>query len=141
MESWCIHHSWRWNSPLIRVEFASCMQTRRRPKNVMRPTTLTQEAFEQRLVYFITKVLHYAETWYQQIEKVVLRLLTTKRQLRPYFQSHQVVIRTHHPIAKILRKFDLARRMIWWSIELSEFDIQYESRCFVKGQILTDFAV
>jgi len=32
-----------------------------------------------------------------------------------------VIVRTDHPIAKILRKPDLAGQMIAWSVELSEF--------------------
>lgn len=34
------------------------------------------------------------------------------RRLRPYFQGHQVVVRTNHLVAKILQKPDLAERMV-----------------------------
>ncbi|XP_027933467.1 uncharacterized protein LOC114188974 [Vigna unguiculata] len=44
-----------------------------------------------------------------------------------------------HPIAKILRKPNLAGRMIAWSVELSEFGLKYEPRGSVKGQHLADF--
>ncbi|XP_017428868.1 uncharacterized protein LOC108336936 [Vigna angularis] len=50
-----------------------------------------------------------------------------------YF-SHQVVVRTNHPIAKILRKPDLTCRMVFWSVELSEFGLRFEPRGSVKGQ-------
>jgi len=102
--------------------------------------TLVQENPEQRLVYFISRVLQSAKTRYQLIEKIALALLTTARRLLQYFQSHQVIVRTDHPIAKILRKPDLAGRMIAWSIELSEFGLKYEPRGSVKGQHLADFA-
>jgi len=69
-----------------------------------------------------------------------LALLTAARRLRQYFQSHQVIVRTDHPIAKILRKPDLVGRMITWSVELSEFGLKYEPRGSVKGQHLADFA-
>ncbi|XP_042974620.1 uncharacterized protein LOC122306253 [Carya illinoinensis] len=43
------------------------------------------------------------------------------------------------PLAKVLRKPDSTCRLIGWSIELSEFDLEYESRKAVKGQALTNF--
>ncbi|MCI41282.1 hypothetical protein A2U01_0062515 [Trifolium medium] len=33
----------------------------------------------------------------------------------------------------------MASRMLKWSLELSEFDISYESRKVLKAQVLTDF--
>jgi len=104
-------------------------------------TTLVQENPEQRPIYFISRVLQSTETRYQLVEKIALALLTAARRLRQYFQSHQVIVRTDHPIAKILRKPDLAERMISWSVELSEFGLKYEPRGSVKGQHLADFAV
>nr|KYP31477.1 hypothetical protein KK1_048196 [Cajanus cajan] len=67
------------------------------------------------------------------IEKLALALVTAVRRLRPYFQSHQVVVKTDYPIRKILRKPELAGRMIAWSVELSEFGIKYESRGPLKA--------
>ncbi|XP_052724060.1 uncharacterized protein LOC128193908 [Vigna angularis] len=101
---------------------------------------LIQEAPSLKLIYFISRTLQGAEERYSRIEKIALALLTASRRLRPYFQSHQVVIRTDHPIAKILRKPDLAGRMVSWSVELSEFGLRYEPRGSVKGQHLADFA-
>nr|KYP61955.1 Pro-Pol polyprotein [Cajanus cajan] len=79
------------------------------------------------------------EKWYQMIEKLALALVTSARGLRPYFQSHQVIVKTDYPIKQILRKPELAGRMIAWSVELSEFGIQYESRGALKAQCLADF--
>nr|KYP56891.1 Uncharacterized protein Mb2253c family [Cajanus cajan] len=73
------------------------------------------------------------------IEKLALVLVTAARRLRPYFQSYQVVVKTDYPIKQILRKPELAGRMIAWSIELSEFGIQYEGRGPLKAQCLADF--
>nr|KYP31685.1 Pro-Pol polyprotein [Cajanus cajan] len=86
-----------------------------------------------------SRVLQDAERRYQMIEKLALALVTVARRLRPYFQSHQVVVKTDYPIKQILRKPELVGRMIAWSIELSEFSIQYESRGPLKAQCLADF--
>lgn len=100
---------------------------------------LVQETPEFRSIYFVSRSLKEAETRYQHLEKVVLALLNATQRLRPYLQGNQVVVRTDYPISKILRKLDLARRMIGWSVELSEYDLKYEPRGSVKGQHLADF--
>ncbi|XP_020216290.1 uncharacterized protein LOC109800025 [Cajanus cajan] len=73
------------------------------------------------------------------IEKLALALVTAARRLRPYFQSHQVVVKIDYPIKQILRKLELSERMIAWSVELSEFGIRYESRGPLKAQCLAEF--
>lgn len=78
---------------------------------------LIQEAPDFKLIYFVNRTLKGAEEQYSQIEKVALAVLTTTRRLQPYFQSHQVVMRTNQSVAKILKKLDLAGRMISWSVE------------------------
>jgi len=95
---------------------------------------------EEHPMYFVSRTLHAAETRYQMIEKVALALVLTARRMRPYFQNHEIRVRTNYPIYKILSKPDLAGRMIGWSVELSEFDIKYEPRGAIKSQCLTDFA-
>ena len=48
---------------------------------------------------------------------------------------------TDLPIQKVLKKPDVAGRMVKWAVELSEFDIQYEPRGPIKGQVFADFVV
>jgi len=48
---------------------------------------------------------------------------------------------TDLPICKVLQKPDVAGRMVCWAVELSEFDVQYELRGPIKGQVYTDFVV
>ena len=43
------------------------------------------------------------------------------------------------PIQKVLQKPDVAERMVHWVVELSEFDIVYEPRGSIKGQVYADF--
>jgi len=51
------------------------------------------------------------------------------------------MVMTDLPIRKVLQKPDMAGRMARWAIELSEFDIHYEPRGPIKGQIYADFVV
>ncbi|XP_068491975.1 uncharacterized protein [Phaseolus vulgaris] len=48
---------------------------------------------------------------------------------------------TDLPIRKVLQKPDVAGKMVRWAVELSEFDIQYEPRGPIKGQVYADFVV
>ena len=48
---------------------------------------------------------------------------------------------TDLPIRKVLQKPDVVGRMVRWAMELSEFDIQYELRGPIKGQVYVDFVV
>ncbi|XP_025660937.1 uncharacterized protein [Arachis hypogaea] len=54
-------------------------------------------------------------------------------------QSHTIIVRTNQPLRKILTKPELVGRLTKWSIELSEFDIQFQPRAALKVQILADF--
>jgi ribonuclease HI len=79
------------------------------------------------------------ETRYQRIEKVALALVTAARRLRQYLLAHTVIVRTDQPIRQILGRPDVAGRMMKWSLELSEFDIHYESRKALKAKLFVDF--
>ena len=48
---------------------------------------------------------------------------------------------TDLPIRKVLQKPDITEHMVRWSVELSEFDIHYEPRGEIKGQVYVDFVV
>ncbi|XP_057734679.1 uncharacterized protein LOC130950160 [Arachis stenosperma] len=95
----------------------------------------------QQPVYFISRALQGAELRYSKLEKLALALLTSSRRLKQYFQSHRVVVRTDQGIRQVLQKPDLAGRMMTWSIELSQYDIQYEPRQAIKAQAMADFLV
>ncbi|XP_072056260.1 uncharacterized protein [Arachis hypogaea] len=88
---------------------------------------------------FTSKTLQNVELRYPSIEKLALALVFSTRRLRPYFQSHEIHVRTDHPLQQVLQKPELAGRLVKWSVELSEFDIQYEGRTSIKFQFLADF--
>ncbi|XP_016164514.1 uncharacterized protein LOC107607039 [Arachis ipaensis] len=90
-------------------------------------------------IYFTSKTLQNAELRYPSIEKLALALVFSARRLRPYFQSHEIHVRTDQPLRQVLQKPELAGRLVKWSVELSEFDIKYEGRASIKSQFLADF--
>ncbi|GAU29723.1 hypothetical protein TSUD_264590 [Trifolium subterraneum] len=94
---------------------------------------------KEKPVYFVSRIFRGAEIRYQKIEKLSLAVVTTARRLRHYFQSHKIVVKTDHPIKHVLKKPDLAGRMVAWAVELSEYDITFVPRDNIKSQILADF--
>ncbi|RDX74026.1 hypothetical protein CR513_46276, partial [Mucuna pruriens] len=82
-----------------------------------------------------------AEKRYQKIEKAALALVMTSRRLRHYFHNFSIIVRTNLPIQQVLRKPDLAGRVVAWSIQLLEFGISFEWRGHVKAQALADFII
>ncbi|KAL5582899.1 hypothetical protein UlMin_015341 [Ulmus minor] len=66
---------------------------------------------KQSTVYYVSKVLLNAETRYSQLEKMALALFIAARRLRPYFQSHHIMVLTSFPLKYILYKPKLSRRL------------------------------
>jgi len=98
-----------------------------------------EEAGVQRPVYFISKALRGAEERYPRIEKLAFALVISAQKLRPYFQAHAVQVLTEHPLKKVLQKPNLSGRLVNWSVELGQFDIEFHLRTTIKGQVLADF--
>ncbi|KAL6566463.1 hypothetical protein OROGR_002078 [Orobanche gracilis] len=59
--------------------------------------------------------------------------------LRPYFLEHRIFVLTSYPLKQIMHRPDVSVRMIKWAVELSQFDLTFEPRTSMKGQILADF--
>jgi len=52
-----------------------------------------------------------------------------------------MTVKTDYPVGKILLRPELARRMISWLVELSEFGLKFEPRGPIKAQCLADFVL
>uniref|UniRef100_A0A2N9GIS8 Integrase catalytic domain-containing protein n=1 Tax=Fagus sylvatica TaxID=28930 RepID=A0A2N9GIS8_FAGSY len=100
---------------------------------------IREEDGRQLPVYYTSQALRVAEERYPPMEKLAFALITAARKLRPYFQAHTVVVLTNHPLRKAMNKPDAAGRLVLWTIELSEFDIDYRPRTAIKAQALADF--
>ncbi|KAK2997506.1 hypothetical protein RJ639_026438 [Escallonia herrerae] len=95
----------------------------------------------QKPIYYVSKVLQDVETRYPKIDKIALALIISARRLRPYFQSHTIIVLTDQPLRKVLMNPEASGRLVNWSVELGEFDLQYKPRIAVKAQALADFIV
>ncbi|XP_062158742.1 uncharacterized protein LOC133866220 [Alnus glutinosa] len=93
----------------------------------------------QKPIYVTSKALHGAEERYPRIEKLAFALIVLARRLRPYFQAHAIRVLIEYPMKKILQKADLSGRLVNWSVELGQFDIEFHPHTSIKGQVLADF--
>ncbi|KAK3022628.1 hypothetical protein RJ639_046607 [Escallonia herrerae] len=55
--------------------------------------------------------------------------------------SHTIVVLIDQPLRKVLMSPEASGRLVNWSVELGEFDLQYKPRTAVKAQALADFIV
>ncbi|CAL9022416.1 unnamed protein product, partial [Prunus brigantina] len=103
-------------------------------------SVLTREVNgSQRAVYYVSRALTGTENRYPLIEKLALALIVTARRLRPYFQAHPISVLTTQPLRQVLHRPEVSGRLIKWSVELSEFHIEYRPRTAMKGQAVADF--
>ncbi|KAK3017633.1 hypothetical protein RJ639_003659 [Escallonia herrerae] len=55
--------------------------------------------------------------------------------------SHTIIVLTDQALRKVLLSPEALGRLVNWSVELGEFDIQYKPRTSIKAQALADFIV
>ncbi|GJU46521.1 reverse transcriptase domain-containing protein [Tanacetum coccineum] len=62
-----------------------------------------------------------------------------KQDLRRYFEAHPITVITDQSIKQVLNKADTSGRLAPYSVELAAYNITYEPRSAIKGQILANF--
>ncbi|GJS86121.1 RNA-directed DNA polymerase, eukaryota, reverse transcriptase zinc-binding domain protein [Tanacetum coccineum] len=80
-----------------------------------------------------------AERNYAPLEKLALSLLHMSRRLRRYFEAHPIKVITDQPLKQILNKAQASGKLAKYSVELGAYNIAYEPRSAMKGQVLVDF--
>ena len=76
-------------------------------------------------MYYVRKALHSSKFNYMRIKNLAYTLLMASQKLRQYFQSHHVVVLTDQPLKEVLQKMTTSGRIVKWSIELSEFNLEF----------------
>ncbi|GJS04389.1 reverse transcriptase domain-containing protein [Tanacetum coccineum] len=70
---------------------------------------------------------------------MALALRHVSRRLRRYFEAHPITVITDQSIKQVLNKADTSGRLAPYSVELAAYNITYEPRSAIKGQILANF--
>ncbi|GJR16163.1 reverse transcriptase domain-containing protein [Tanacetum coccineum] len=108
-------------------------------------TVEAEEAFQQMKKYVINlpslTPSFPKETLYAYLavskEALSLSLVHMTRRLRRYFEAHLVKVITDQPIKQILKRG--LRNLEKYDVELGAYNITFEPRNAVKGQVLADF--
>jgi hypothetical protein len=75
----------------------------------------------QKLVYYVSKVLHEAKARYLETHKLTYVVLVASTKLRHYFQAHRVMVVTSFPLRAILHNSNTTGNIAKWAVELTEF--------------------
>jgi hypothetical protein len=95
----------------------------------------------QRLVYYISEVLHYTKTRYLEVHKLLYAVLIASRKLRHYFQAHKISVVTSYPLRAVLHNPNETSNITKWAADLTEFEMDFIARYAIKSQVLADFVV
>jgi hypothetical protein len=72
------------------------------PMEMDAPDPLGRARTIQRLMYFISEVLHEAKARYLEIHKLLYAVLIASRKLQHYFQAHRISVVTSYLLRAIL---------------------------------------
>ncbi|GJV03156.1 reverse transcriptase domain-containing protein [Tanacetum coccineum] len=100
---------------------------------------LTERKGKQCPIHYVSRTLNEAERNYAPMEKLALSLLHMSRRLRRYFEAHPIKVITDQPLKQILNKAQASGKLAKYSVELGAYNIAYEPRSAIKGQVLADF--
>ena len=79
-------------------------------------------------VYYISHAFRGSESCYSPIEKSLFALVIASRKIKPFFQSHPIVVRTSQPIRKLMESKNQSARVADWANQLADYEIEYEPR-------------
>ncbi|XP_074360049.1 uncharacterized protein LOC141700137 [Apium graveolens] len=105
----------------------------------VRVVLVREEDGIQLLVHYVSKRLANVETRYTSLEKLAYALILASQKLRPYFQMHRIKVRTSYPLRKVMDKPEESGQILKWTVELSQFEVDYKPMTAIKGQALADF--
>ncbi|GKC31414.1 reverse transcriptase domain-containing protein [Tanacetum coccineum] len=90
-------------------------------------------------IHYVSRTLNEAERNYAPLEKLALSLLHMSRRLRRYIEAHPIKVITDQPLKHILNKAQASGKLAKYSVEFGAYNIAYELKSAMKGQVLADF--
>jgi len=98
------------------------------------------EGHEQ-AIYYLSRTLIGAKSWYNAIEKECLALVFTVQKTRHYLVGQIIYVNSRvNPLRILIMKpWSLNSRLAKWAILLSQYSVLFVPQKAVKGQVLADF--
>lgn len=93
---------------------------------------------KEHAIYYLSKKLTDYESRYSLLEKTCCTLVWVARSLRKYMVCHTtLLISRMDPIKCIFEKPTINRRITWWHILLTEYEIQYVTQKAIKRKCVS----
>lgn len=108
-------------------------------KHAVSSILVWEEKANQKHVYYVNHALRGSELRSIEVEKVALTMVITERKMRPYYMSYPIRLLTNNSFKRIMTHPDISERLVKWTMELRENDIQYQLRTTIKAHALSDF--
>ncbi|GJX18764.1 reverse transcriptase domain-containing protein [Tanacetum coccineum] len=108
-------------------------------KEAVSSVLLTDQKGKQCPIQYVSRTLNEAERNHAPMEKLALSFVHMTRRLRRYFVAHPMKVITDQPIKQILTKTEASGKLAKYVVELGAYNITFEPRNDVKGQVLADF--
>ena len=90
-------------------------------------------------MYYISRALKDAETYYPRAERACLAIVYTSQRLRHYFLAYEIWLMTKsHAIKALLQQPILSGRISYWFLQLSQYNLRMGTPRAVKSQAIVD---
>jgi len=87
---------------------------------------VVERAKEQIPVCYVSHALAGTEVNYPLIEKLTFSLVVASRKLRPYFETHRILVLTDQPLKSALQRLGPSGRLLKWAIKLPRYHLVLE---------------
>ncbi|XP_015970564.1 uncharacterized protein LOC107494047 [Arachis duranensis] len=96
----------------------------------------------ERVIYYLSRVLNDVESRYSPIEKLCLTLYFSCLKLKYYLIPRNVYVISKFDVLKYMLSFPILHgRLGKWMLALTEFSLHFIPARAIKGQVLADFLV
>ncbi|KAI9555973.1 pol polyprotein [Daphnia sinensis] len=97
---------------------------------------LVQRQEAERVILYASRLMNRAETNYSVSEQECLALIFAVNRFKPYLWGMKVrVLTDHHALCWLMKKRDLAGRLVRWSLQLQDLDLEIVHR---SGRLHSD---